>query len=150
MPFAKDTKVFDSIPPGPDNKIGPGPKGIPGKPPEGFKPISGTTPPGVSIVASSLLGGSFGTITPFQIGNAKYMARVEPHYHPPGYKSGPNGWHKGVTVYVAINNDIDSTSPSPSSNAKPEQPFKYQPEKANNGRIQLLQRIDKFLGGFED
>jgi hypothetical protein len=24
---------------------------------------------------------------------------LEPHYHPPGFKGGPNGWHKGVTVY---------------------------------------------------
>jgi hypothetical protein len=24
---------------------------------------------------------------------------VEPHFHPLGYKEGPQGWHKGVTVY---------------------------------------------------
>ena len=24
---------------------------------------------------------------------------VEPHYHPPGFVGGPQGWHKGVSVY---------------------------------------------------
>jgi|SRR5579885_978113 hypothetical protein len=149
MSFAKDTKVYDSILPGPDNKIGPGPNGIPGKPPEGFKPISGAAPAGVSAVASSLLGGSFGTMTPFQIGDTKYMARVEPHYHPPGYKGGPNGWHKGVTVYVAENSNVDF--PSPNSNAKPGSVDpEYEPSKPDSGRLQLLKRIDRFLGQISD
>jgi hypothetical protein len=24
---------------------------------------------------------------------------VERHFHPPGFTHGPQGWHKGVTVY---------------------------------------------------
>jgi hypothetical protein len=60
-------------------------------------------------VARSLLGGEFGTITLFQIGDKYYVARVEPHYHPPPPADTPTqelskypkpwGWHKGVTIY---------------------------------------------------
>jgi hypothetical protein len=28
-----------------------------------------------------------------------YLFCTEPHYHPPGYNNGPEGWHKGITVY---------------------------------------------------
>jgi hypothetical protein len=28
-----------------------------------------------------------------------YLFCLEPHYHPPGSGVGPEGWHKGVTVY---------------------------------------------------
>lgn len=84
-----------------DKSIGPGPKGVPGRPPEGYHALKGKIPTGVVKTAQSLLGGEYGTMTPFEINGKRYMARVEPHYHPPGYKGGPNGWHKGVTVYEA-------------------------------------------------
>jgi hypothetical protein len=29
----------------------------------------------------------------------RYVFVLELHYHPPGFVGGPNGWHKGVTVY---------------------------------------------------
>lgn len=67
--------------------------------PQGYQTIRGQVPPGVSAKASSLLGGDFGTETPFELDGKKYVARVEHHYHPPGYVGGPTGWHKGVTVY---------------------------------------------------
>jgi hypothetical protein len=31
----------------------------------------------------------------------RYAFCLEPHYHPPGFSRGPEGWHKGVTVYGA-------------------------------------------------
>jgi hypothetical protein len=31
----------------------------------------------------------------------RYAFCLEPHYHPPGFRRGPQGWHKGVTVYDA-------------------------------------------------
>jgi hypothetical protein len=55
----------------------------------------------VAKVAKSLLGKPFGTTTEFEAGGKSYVARNEPHYHPPGYVGGPTGWHQGVTVYEA-------------------------------------------------
>ncbi|MBM3462144.1 MAG: peptidoglycan-binding protein [Armatimonadetes bacterium] len=68
-------------------------------PPEGYQAIRGRVPAGVTDKAKSLLGGEYGTETPFAIDGKRYVARVEQHYHPPGYQGGPNGWHKGITVY---------------------------------------------------
>ena len=31
----------------------------------------------------------------------RYLFCLEPHYHEPGSGQGPEGWHKGVTVYYA-------------------------------------------------
>jgi hypothetical protein len=84
------------------HKIGPGPNGLPGSPPDGYRFLHGAVPPQAVREAQSLLAGDYGTETPFEINGKMYMARVEPHYHPPGYKFGPTGWHKGVTVYEAI------------------------------------------------
>jgi len=63
----------------------------------------------ISKMAQSFLGGGFGTLTPFQIGDQYFVARVEPHYHQPpppdvsvqqlSKYSKPWGWHKGVTIY---------------------------------------------------
>ncbi len=62
----------------------------------------------IGMIAVSLLGGQMGALTPFSIGDRRYIARVEPHYHPyppPGADTSkypkPWGWHKGVTVYKA-------------------------------------------------
>jgi hypothetical protein len=82
-------------------KIGPGPNGVPGRAPDGYQPLRGHISPEVAAEAKSLLHGDWGTETPFEANGKRYMARVEPHYHPPGFKGGPNGWHKGVTVYDA-------------------------------------------------
>ncbi|HEY9867847.1 MAG TPA: hypothetical protein V6D08_01460 [Candidatus Obscuribacterales bacterium] len=82
-------------------RIGPGPNGVPGRPPEGYQAIRGRISPGVVAMARSLLSGEYGTETPFEMDGKRYMARVEPHYGPPGRKNGPVGWHKGVTVYEA-------------------------------------------------
>jgi hypothetical protein len=74
-------------------------KHVPTAPPEGYiiLPEKEKTVT-IALVARQLLGGTWGTITPFNIGNKRYMARVEPHYHP---LTGalPHGWHKGVTIF---------------------------------------------------
>lgn len=85
----------------PERRIGPGPTGVPGSPPEGYQRVHKQLPPAAVSTANRLLSGDYGTETPFEVNGRHFMARVEPHYHPPGFKGGPNGWHKGVTVYEA-------------------------------------------------
>lgn len=109
-----------------DNKIGPGPNGAPKGAPQGYKSLTSVTP-AVAKIAATLLHNEFGTMIPFTLNGIQYMARLEPHYHPPGFKGGPNGWHKGVTVYQ-------------SSMSKNEQ-GKHQ---------KLYDKIDAFLGEFKD
>ena len=112
-------------------KIGPGPSGAPSGPPAGYKALTGTIPQGVGAMARQLLSGDFGTMTPFKVDGLKYMARVEPHYHPPGFKGGPNGWHKGVTVYVAIDQTAEPvTEPSATASVT---------------KSPLISKIDKLL-----
>jgi len=113
-----------------DNQIGPGPNGAPKGPPAGFKPLTAPSAE-VARIAKSLLGNDFGTLIPFSIEGIKYMARLEPHYHPPGFKGGPNGWHKGVTVYQ-INDSIK------------------EPNNKKVDRQKLYDRIDAFLNEFGD
>ena len=69
--------------------------------PAGYKPMRGAVPPAVVARAKSLLSQPMGSEHPFEINGKRYLARLEHHYHPPGYQGGPNGWHKGVTVYEA-------------------------------------------------
>lgn len=115
-----------------NNQIGPGPNGAPKGPPAGYKPVSAPSAD-IGRVAKGLLSHDFGTITPFKLDDKMYMARVEPHYHPPGFKGGPNGWHKGVTVYEKSNT---VTEPSPS-----------EPPKQKNEK--LYAQIDAFLDKFD-
>ena len=68
-------------------------------PPPGYKTMKGKIPPEVTAKAKSLLNQPMGTEIPFEANGKKYMARLETHYHPQGYVGGPNGYHKGVTVY---------------------------------------------------
>lgn len=74
-------------------------KHLPTTPPEGYimLPEKEKTVT-IALVARQLLGGAWGTVTPFQISDRKYMARIEPHYHSPNSVP-PFGWHKGVTIY---------------------------------------------------
>ncbi|MBK6683032.1 MAG: peptidoglycan-binding protein [Deltaproteobacteria bacterium] len=69
--------------------------------PPGYAPITGRVPPGVVTQAKGLLHHDYGTEIPFELDGQRYLARLERHYHPPGFQGGPNGWHKGVTVYRA-------------------------------------------------
>jgi hypothetical protein len=118
------------------NQIGPGPTGVPKGPPKGFVPLKQARLE-ISSVAKGLLSNDFGTMIPFSIGTTKYMARVEPHFHPHGFKSGPNGWHKGITVYEQ---DTANSELNPN-------PFK---PKDKVDRQKLFEQIDQFLNKFED
>ena len=69
--------------------------------PPGYRPLTGKIPSGVVAKAKSLLSQPMGSEHPFELDGKRYLARLENHYHPPGFKGGPNGWHKGTTVYVA-------------------------------------------------
>ncbi len=69
--------------------------------PPGYTTITGRVPPGVVEKAKSLLHHDYGTEIPFELDGQRYLARLERHYHPPGFQGGPNGWHKGVSVYRA-------------------------------------------------
>jgi hypothetical protein len=69
--------------------------------PPGYHTIKGAVPPGVTAKAQSLLNQPMGSEHSFEIDGKRYLARLEHHYHPPGYVGGPNGWHKGVSVYEA-------------------------------------------------
>ena len=127
--------VEESVPPK-DASIG---IGRPAKgPPQGFVVLpENEKTPAVGQVAKSLLGGEFGTTTPFTIDGHQFMARVEPHYHqPPPAGTPPEeqrkypkpwGWHKGVTVYKSAKPTVED----------------YMPEPAENPRIKFLQRIDQ-------
>lgn len=97
--------------------------------PVGYKHIEGNIPTGVVAMAKNLLSGQYGTETPFKIDGVRYKARVERHYHPPGFKGGPIGWHKGVTVYI-------------SSGASENQDESNKKEKGNS---ELIKKIDDFL-----
>ncbi|CAB4196571.1 hypothetical protein UFOVP1290_91 [uncultured Caudovirales phage] len=101
--------------------------------PVGYKHIEGNIPTGVVTMAKSLLSGQYGTETPFQVDGVKYKARVERHYHPPGFVGGPNGWHKGVTVYVSSGNSSQSETTTKT------------PQKLEEGNSKLIKKIDDFL-----
>jgi hypothetical protein len=49
--------------------------------------------------ARELLDYPMGSEYIIEVNGTPYGFRLEPHYHPPGFQSGPIGWHKGVTVY---------------------------------------------------
>ena len=70
--------------------------------PPGYKTIKGTVPAGVTAKAKSLLNQPMGSEHCFESEGKSYLARLEHHYHPPGYQGGPNGWHKGVSVYEKV------------------------------------------------
>lgn len=117
-----------------------------GSPPSGYIPLpSSEKTDEISQIATSLLKGNFGQITPFTSNGKHYAGRVEPHFHPyppsgadPTKYVKPWGWHKGVTVYKATD---ETHTPTPTEVAKtPSTP---------KDRLSLLQRIDSILDQFE-
>lgn len=70
--------------------------------PPGYQTIKGSVPAGVTAKAKSLLNQPMGSEHRFESEGKSYLARLEHHYHPPGYQGGPNGWHKGVSVYQKV------------------------------------------------
>jgi hypothetical protein len=98
-------------PPAPPAPAGPGAPAITGTrfdptyqlghaPPAGYHAVKGGVPAAAAKLAHDLLGKPFGTETYFELDGKRYVARNEPHYHPPGFVGGPTGWHQGVTIYA--------------------------------------------------
>jgi hypothetical protein len=73
-----------------------------GKAPSGYRIMQGTVPESITQAAKQLLSKPFGFETYIELDGIKYFFRAEVHYHPQGYVGGPNGWHKGITVYEPI------------------------------------------------
>jgi hypothetical protein len=148
---SNEIEIGPTQPPDPNFKIGPGPSGIPGRPPTGYAHMQpGEVNPTIGRIARDLLNGDWGALTPFRIGNKKYMARVEPHYHEPPPAGAdaskypkPWGWHKGVTIYKQ---DL-STKKVDDIAEEPNETEEATP--SNGGRMKLLERIDKFLGSIK-
>lgn len=55
--------------------------------------------PAVVRAARTFLDLPMGAERSAVIEGQRYVFVLEWHYHPPGFVGGPNGWHKGVTVY---------------------------------------------------
>lgn len=66
----------------------------------GFVRLQGRVPSAVVARAKSLLSKNMGESIVEEIDGKRYMFKLEPHYHPPGFKGGPIGWHKGVSVFI--------------------------------------------------
>ena len=152
MVFEQEKVIIgQSEPQGAGGGIGPGPQGAPKSPPVGYVPLpKNEITPTIGKIAHDLLNGEFGTTTPFSIGNKRYMARLEPHYHPsPPAGCGtpalpdcdiskfpkPWGWHKGCTVYKAAEaTTVEDYAP---------------PTDESNPRVKWLQRIDDFYNALQ-
>lgn len=62
--------------------------------------------PAVAKMARKIINANytkpFGTEIPFEIGGQHYVGRIERHYHPPGGKLHPWGYHHGCSVFVVV------------------------------------------------
>lgn len=106
-------------------------------PPKGYRPLGpGENNNEIGKIAKTFLNKPFGSENVFELNNQMYLAKVEPHFHPippegtspSDYRKYPKpwGWHKGVTVYKNTSTE-------------------YKPEAPDNGRSQILQRLDLML-----
>jgi hypothetical protein len=63
------------------------------------EPLRGRLDRAVVLAANEQLNLPMGSGRVLVVHGQSYLFCLEPHYHPPGYGLGPEGWHKGVTVY---------------------------------------------------
>ena len=63
------------------------------------EPLRGRMDHAVLLAAREQLNLPMGAGRQLTVRGKAYLFCLEPHYHPPGYGAGPEGWHKGVTVY---------------------------------------------------
>lgn len=63
------------------------------------EPLRGRLDRAVLLAANEQLNLPMGAGRLLTVRGRPYLFCLEPHYHPPGYAAGPEGWHKGVTVY---------------------------------------------------
>ncbi|HYQ46188.1 MAG TPA: hypothetical protein VER11_29665 [Polyangiaceae bacterium] len=65
------------------------------------EPVRGVLDRAVVLAASEQLNLPMGSGSVLSVAGRHYLFCLEPHYHPPGGGTAPEGWHKGVTVYRA-------------------------------------------------
>jgi hypothetical protein len=65
---------------------------------DGRAPLRHITPAVVRL-AQSFLTLPMGAEREAEVEGRRCLFVVERHFHPPGFTRGPQGWHKGVTVY---------------------------------------------------
>jgi hypothetical protein len=65
------------------------------------EPLRGRLERAVVLAANEQLSLPMGAASILTVAGRQYLFCLEPHYHPPGAGIGPEGWHKGVTVYQA-------------------------------------------------
>lgn len=100
-----------------------------------FIRLKGRVPVEVAQKAKSLLGMEMGKFHIETINNITYKFVAEPHYHPPGFKGGPIGWHKGISVFMKNTKDPKEIASN--------KPIVKSPELSSNNT--LHQKIDSFL-----
>ncbi len=81
---------------------------LPKGPPEGYGPLV-HAPAGLETLAKGLLVEPYGARALFKGDGILYMARLEPH--PPAPARGLPTWHKGVTVYQAVQGTASPWAP---------------------------------------
>jgi hypothetical protein len=71
------------------------------------EPLRGRVDRAVLLAANEQLNLPMGAGRRLEVRGRPYLFCLEPHYHPPGYGgTGPEGWHKGVTVYHGSQSDV--------------------------------------------
>lgn len=106
----------------------------PASPNDGFIRLKGRVPIEVAQKAKSLLNMEMGKEHIESLNGITYKFVAEPHYHPPGFKGGPIGWHKGISVFMQ-------------GNLKDSKPAQTQPSqsKPSTNVTNLHNKIDQFL-----
>lgn len=101
---------------------------------DGFIRLKGRVPVEVAQKAKSLLNMEMGKEHIESLNGITYKFVAEPHYHPPGFKGGPIGWHKGISVFMQ-------------GNLKDSKPNQTQPSqsKPSTNVTNLHNKIDQFL-----
>lgn len=61
----------------------------------------GIITPEIARVAATFLDLPMGAQRAANVEGHRFVFVLQRHYHPPGFKGAPNGWHKGVTVFEA-------------------------------------------------
>lgn len=79
-------------------KAEPGPNAFAAMPSD-RAPFRGTITPAMVRAAHSFLDLPMGSERALEVEGRPLLFVLEWHYHPPGFVGGPNGWHKGVTIY---------------------------------------------------
>jgi len=100
---------------------------------DGYSRLKGRVPSEVTQRAKELLSKNMGDKIFETINGKDYMFALEPHYHPPGFKGGPIGWHKGVSVFIKGSQQ--------ESQPQPQQVQQVETKPQNN----LLNIINKYL-----